>query len=826
MGAEFKDDGKVDTARWIHLMTMQIFAPSFHLFSVHGEGSPLYDIYPASTFREEEEQLQYLRVAGRFVGKLIQMKLTINQQFVPNVYALLSEESSLDAVPQGVAKARLTAFLQGIHDIIPPEALHDFSQKDLALIMHGVPFEDLPDWKPAYELLNDAPTPTSQSTLKSFEEVYKTLDSHSISTIWRLISGMNRVPLCEIAEPRGFTVYVCTPPRCSLVGLSVDISKRMLGLSPVTDDRHMRSILCTRYSEQLVEYSWFKYSLRRLRTARPELPLPPNNILDSLIPVVKDNVQSFIESRVVIAWAEGDGVPKYMADHLFFLLSLPQIVRGPYNLFVETDGLPDLVCPIINLSLRKVLDEDSHLCRLYTAGLVIGKAIVESVYIPFGMSDRLYRSIRLGAESINEEEGFAKGTHAFARYEAFVKGVHRVIPKWMLSSLSAALIKGLIDPSEWSMPILVKLNDAHLSLQSCSEGREVLVETREKFWKALTSFSPTQIATFFWELQGRPAVAMHDFLGVKGGFQRFSVHPKGRSIEVSRNNVRVPAFKDSAGLLRQLNSCLKPTKLVRAAAGRTNIGVVEREDFVAIAQAGRIFENLLSTYGDMGGEQFIQKEFELVIVSEHDQTSINVQGDLNVGFLLLGEAFSAGRRLFAYDLDDYKLGAYHIYHGEVEDEQAHCDKLRFVGFFMAQLVIVRDLISEFPLAPRLQQLTYWGSQRGEGGQTTPAPPPLSQREKAFLEGFHSIAPPEAIQVITYKEWSRFLAAEQNLLLTQRGSTNTYQHFIDLCRLLADEDAATPIQEGKSPSPTTWEEYAQYVMEHPTQCKIFPSNHPD
>lgn len=216
----------------------------------------------------------------------------------------------------------------------------------------------------------------------------------------------------------------------------------------------------------------------------------------------------------------------------------------------------------------------------------------------------------------------------------------------------------------------------------------------------------------------------------------------------------------------------------------------------------------------MLGLVFSKYSVTLLILDGETQVSEH-QNALDCGILALTEASREDFGLFRYHQSAKgERPGLAVVDATRSDANGHrLDELYFAGALLANLVVAQHQFSELPLCERLIQLLYWGSDLQRGPLEGLGPP--SAGEGAFIEGFHSIAPASAIQLIPYPEWRDLLCPEAASLCLQRGLEDSYDYFLEVGQLLLAQNWLR-----KSPAHfySTWDDQVETILSNPSRCK--------
>eukprot|EP01056_Protomagalhaensia_sp_Gyna25_P001812 Protomagalhaensia_sp_Gyna_25__1811@NODE_1957_length_1385_cov_3_308321_g1611_i0_p2_GENE_NODE_1957_length_1385_cov_3_308321_g1611_i0NODE_1957_length_1385_cov_3_308321_g1611_i0_p2_ORF_typecomplete_len159_score25_27HECT/PF00632_25/2_2e59_NODE_1957_length_1385_cov_3_308321_g1611_i056532 len=88
--------------------------------------------------------------------------------------------------------AQLEAFFEGFNELMPPELLSIFDDKELELLISGLPQIDLHDLKAHTEYRGYLPT---DQHIRWFWEILEEMDQNQLATFLQFTTGTSRVPL-------------------------------------------------------------------------------------------------------------------------------------------------------------------------------------------------------------------------------------------------------------------------------------------------------------------------------------------------------------------------------------------------------------------------------------------------------------------------------------------------------------------------------------------------------------------------------------------------------------------------------------------------------
>lgn len=143
--------------------------------------------------------------------------------------------------------------------------------------------------------------------------------------------------------------------------------------------------------------------------------------------------------------------------------------------------------------------------------------------------------------------------------------------------------------------------------------------------------------------------------------------------------------------------------------------------------------------------------------------------------MLLLNAWNSKDHLFRLGPSRDEHGSIVIDEEPAENEARRLSILRFLGVFMAKLVVMEGVAPEIDLS----HLLY----RVHTGCTTFASPP-SPREEAFVGGFNEVAPQRLLASVPLDLWATIVDFSRNTSLrwSRWGTLSNYHTFIKMCEL--------------------------------------------
>lgn len=589
-------------------MTAYIFATPSRLFRPHeaatGGGSragQFYSIYTGKVGRAEATQLDHLRVAGKFCGALVRAGRTLNQLFAPQIYdALLAppgvgpnDVPTRETERDTIGAARLAAFVQGIRMMVPKGTLINVAQDELWRYLHGIPFEEMPEWRPAVRVLVSQSTRAEQT--ESILQAYQNLPTKDVAGLWLLASGMQNIPLKELCAPEGLVLRESRSLAASS-GFDFDQDSRIFTINRVqfgNGNSYMWKSVRTR----LHSIMFAKYLLRRRPPAiRPKIAIPFRNgkeLIDKLVPLSLENVKEFTVAELV---AES-GDPGPWSEYGLFFPVLNELWgsearQGLFTVTRSADGMSLLDVDVA----RPVEDQEAHLRRLEFAGIMYAMAFQRSFH--HLLPQPVPPITRLFAKDPGEGGRFVNGALKAARSAAFVAGLHRVVPAWAASYL---LARDELTPSQFIQ------NHGRFSVppsSSCDSPKQCL-STIQKIHsgllRALSTLSQPQQQLFYLFLIGRPRLTIFDILANPPPPPRVLVSTDTRMVSISEGVITLPGDLSLRRLDSLIHQTLMPASLIRAMAGLCRDEELEPRTITALA--GQLLPGLHALYQSIGLEQ-------------------------------------------------------------------------------------------------------------------------------------------------------------------------------------------------------------------------------
>ena len=97
----------------------------------------------------------------------------------------------------GAIRKELSQFLMGFHELVPENALKEcgITEKDLALIITGMPAIDVTDWRAHCEVETRTPGPDADALLERWWAVVGTMSPEEHAKLLQFATGLSRLPL-------------------------------------------------------------------------------------------------------------------------------------------------------------------------------------------------------------------------------------------------------------------------------------------------------------------------------------------------------------------------------------------------------------------------------------------------------------------------------------------------------------------------------------------------------------------------------------------------------------------------------------------------------
>ncbi|KAF6240754.1 hypothetical protein HO173_001427 [Letharia columbiana] len=104
----------------------------------------------------------------------------------------------------GSVQAQLEMFLQGFHDIVPPELIAIFNEQELELLISGLPDIDVDDWKNHTEYHNYQ---ASSPQIQWFWRAVRSFDKEERAKLLQFVTGTSKVPLNGFGQLEGMNGF-------------------------------------------------------------------------------------------------------------------------------------------------------------------------------------------------------------------------------------------------------------------------------------------------------------------------------------------------------------------------------------------------------------------------------------------------------------------------------------------------------------------------------------------------------------------------------------------------------------------------------------------
>lgn len=603
-------------------------------------------------------------------------------------------------------------------------------------------------------------------TIRAFQRFCQSEGPRTVARIGRLVTGTEEGEEGPVESgQRLIRVGTCkSPEECSLAGFVVNRREGKLLLAPASNEAMMWLRFGDRELGDAMEYQWFRRALDEEMQGR-EWRVRMSGLdrilaIDSWL-VDGGDVEG---SRGVIV--EEDGEPPCEGDYRFFVGAWNWVIRR-FGRSRTDEGWHEL-----SLSARRVRATRGYLGALKKAGSLWALAVSQSVPIPLSLSESLYGA--LCGETVLVDDG---GINQNLYHAAFVEGAHRVINGQIFKRIGKQSLQKLWNPVLWGTRIIQSArfypnSDHATAWRLCRRAQQLL-----------THLDPRQRALAIRQLWGRPAPTMADYF--EAWDSRVQVD-HGKEVSVSPNRLVMPTFIIDSALSRYCKAAVRPSMLIRLAAGLVGAG---REEHLVPARRGRVFEALHQLYREKGAAQFVKLKLVVQVIDGAGQGVAKLECAADYGLCALGEAGMAGLLCRGTDGLGYTLCE--------ASENGQQDKLRFLGFLFAYLAIVHRVIMPVNIGHELALLTFYG--------TKGVRRPLYWGEGVFLEGFAQVVPATAAQSVDFEEWSQILAFDSTRLFTLMGCKTNYACFLRLAQL-----ASTQASKRGDLQSSTWEEYVAMI----------------
>jgi len=104
----------------------------------------------------------------------------------------------------GAVTEQLNSFLQGFHEIVPPELISIFNEQELELLISGLPEIDIDDWKANTEYQNYSAT---SPPIQWFWRAVRSFDKEERAKLLQFVTGTSKVPLNGFKELEGMNGF-------------------------------------------------------------------------------------------------------------------------------------------------------------------------------------------------------------------------------------------------------------------------------------------------------------------------------------------------------------------------------------------------------------------------------------------------------------------------------------------------------------------------------------------------------------------------------------------------------------------------------------------
>ncbi len=100
----------------------------------------------------------------------------------------------------GCVRAQLDAFVRGLHDVVPADALGLFDERELELLISGLPEIDVDEWRAHTEYTGYA---ASSPQIQWFWRAVRAFDAEQRAKLFQFVTGSSKVPLEGMAALQG-----------------------------------------------------------------------------------------------------------------------------------------------------------------------------------------------------------------------------------------------------------------------------------------------------------------------------------------------------------------------------------------------------------------------------------------------------------------------------------------------------------------------------------------------------------------------------------------------------------------------------------------------
>lgn len=151
---------------------------------------------------------------------------------------VVTEENKLEYVELlsehylcGAIRKELSQFLIGFHELVPENALKEcgINEKDLALIITGMPVIDVADWRAHCEVETRTPGPEADALLARWWEVVQAMSPEEHAKLLQFATGLSRLPVGgfkQLEPPFKLSLNMQSPARKLPTGRSAPVGRR------------------------------------------------------------------------------------------------------------------------------------------------------------------------------------------------------------------------------------------------------------------------------------------------------------------------------------------------------------------------------------------------------------------------------------------------------------------------------------------------------------------------------------------------------------------------------------------------------------------------
>lgn len=177
--------------RQVDLSDMEAVDPEYHKSLVWIMENSINDVLDLTMSMEVDEFGQQKVVDLIPNGRTVQVTDQNKQEYVK-----LIVENRLNTS----VKDQIKSFLEGFHEIIPQDLVNIFNEKELELLISGVPDLDVDDWKNNTELRGYS---TNSVQVQWFWRAVRSFDQEERAKLLQFATGTSKVPLEGFSHLKG-----------------------------------------------------------------------------------------------------------------------------------------------------------------------------------------------------------------------------------------------------------------------------------------------------------------------------------------------------------------------------------------------------------------------------------------------------------------------------------------------------------------------------------------------------------------------------------------------------------------------------------------------